>query len=75
MISTDVKIGAKKEIKGLLAVSYNFSQKYLENLKYNVKQACISLNSIQLDVDRYKQGVREFLLNSQNLISITKAIG
>ena len=40
-ISTDVKIGAKKEIKGMLAVSYNFSQKYLENLKYNVKQACI----------------------------------
>ena len=75
MISADVKIGAKKEIKGLLAVSYNFSQKYLENLKYNVKQACISLNSIQLDVDRYKQGVRGFLLNSQNLLSITKAIG
>ena len=41
MISADVKIGAKKEIKGLLAVSYNFSQKYLENLKYSVKQACI----------------------------------
>ena len=31
MISANVKIGVKKEIKELLAVSYNFSQKYLEN--------------------------------------------
>ena len=41
MISADVKIGVKKEIKELVAVSYNFSQKYLENLKYNVKQTSI----------------------------------
>ena len=41
MISADVKTGVKQEIKELLDVSYSLSQKYLENLKYNVKQACI----------------------------------
>ena len=41
MISADVKTGVKQEIKELLDVSYNLSQKYLENLKYNEKQACI----------------------------------
>ena len=29
MISTDVKTDVKQEIKNLVAVSYNFSQKYL----------------------------------------------
>ena len=41
MISADVKTGVKQEIKELLDVSYSLSQKYLENLKHNVKQACI----------------------------------
>ena len=29
MISTDIKTDVKQEIKELVAVSYNFSQKYL----------------------------------------------
>ena len=29
MISTDIKIDVKQEIKELVAVSYNFSHKYL----------------------------------------------
>ena len=56
MISVDTKTDVKQEIKELVPVSYNFSQKYLENLKYkillqntkyfqnlkyNIKQACI----------------------------------
>ena len=41
MISADVKTGVKQEIKELLDVSYNLSQKYLENLKNNEKKACI----------------------------------
>ena len=35
MISTDIKTDVKQEIKELVAVSYNFSQKYL--LKTEIK--------------------------------------
>ena len=43
MISTDVKADVKKqEIKELAALScFFFYKKYLQNLKYNVKQTCI----------------------------------
>ena len=38
MISTDIKTDVKQEIKELVAVSYNFSQKYLLKIEmqYNV---------------------------------------
>ena len=39
MISANIKTEAKQEIKVLVAISYNSSQKY-QNLKYNVKRAC-----------------------------------
>ena len=42
MISADVKNNMKQEIKELVAGSYNFYKKCLQNLKYNVKKACIS---------------------------------
>ena len=43
MISTDVKADVKKqEMKELAALScILFYKKYLQNLKYNVKQTCI----------------------------------
>ena len=42
MISADAKTDVKQELKELVDVSYNFSQKsLLKTLKYNVKQACI----------------------------------
>ena len=42
MISADVKADVKQqELKELVVVSFNFYKKYLENLKCNVKQACI----------------------------------
>ena len=35
----NVKANIKQqEIKDLVALSYNFSKKYLQNLKYNVKE-------------------------------------
>ena len=40
LISANIKTEAKQEIKALVAISYNSSQKY-QNLKYNVKRACI----------------------------------
>ena len=50
MISADIKTDAKQEIKELVAVSDNFSQKYLpENVKFNVKQDCI-FNLILVDI-------------------------
>ena len=46
MISNDIKTDVKQEIKELVAVSYNFSQKYLLKIEIqHIKQACIfSLN-------------------------------
>ena len=38
MISANTKTNVKEEIQEVVAVSYNFSQKYL---KYNIKQTCI----------------------------------
>ena len=42
MISADVKAKIKnQEIKELVAYLIHFYKKYLQNLKYNVKRACI----------------------------------
>ena len=79
MISADIKTDVKQEIKELLAVSYNLAEVPSQNLKCNVKQACI-FNSILVDIpssliltvkNRGRQG---FLLNSQNLLSMTNAV-
>ena len=79
MISADIKTDVKQEIKELLAVSYNFTEVPSQNLKCNVKEACI-FNLILVDIpsslilsvkNRGKQG---FLLNSQNLLSMTNVI-
>ena len=79
MISADIKTDVKQEIKELLAVSYNFTEVPSQNLKYNVKEACI-FNLILVDIpsslilsvkNREKQG---FLLNRQNLLSMTNVI-
>ena len=75
MISADVKPGVKQEIKELLAVSYHRS-----TLKYNVKQAYI-FNLILIGIPSnviltvINRGGGGFLLNSQNLLSMTKVIG
>ena len=37
MISTDIKTDVKQEIKELVAVSYNFSQKYLLKIEIQYK--------------------------------------
>ena len=75
MISADIKTDVKQEIKELLAVSYNLTEVPSQNLKFNVKQACI-FNLILVDIpsglilsvkNRGRQG---FLLNSQNLLSM-----
>ena len=56
------------------------SQRYLENLKYNVKQAYI-FNLILIGIPSnviltvINRGGKGFLLNSQNLLSMTKVIG
>ena len=42
MISNDIKTDVKQEIKELVAVSYNFSQKYLLKIEIQyIKQASI----------------------------------
>ena len=42
MVSTDIKTDVKQEIKELVAVSYNMSQKYLLQIEIQyIKQACI----------------------------------
>ena len=64
MISADIKTDVKQEIKELLAVSYNLTEVVSQNLKYNVKQACI-FNLILVDIpsslilsvkNRWRQG-------------------
>ena len=54
MISTNIKTDVKQEIKELVAVSYNFSQKYLLKIETQYKAGLyVSFNlgwhSIQLD--------------------------
>ena len=76
MISTDTKADVKREIKELVAVSYNFQQK-LKNLKYNIKQDCI-FNLIFVGtqfslLSAKNMGTRGILLNSLNLLSMAKA--
>ena len=55
MISTNIKTDVKQEIKQLVAVSYNFSQKYLFKFEIQYKAALYfsfncSWNSIQFDL-------------------------
>ena len=79
MISADKKPDVKQEIKELLAVPYNLTEVPSQNLKYNVKQACIFdlilvdfPSSLILSVkNRGRQG---FLLNRQNLLCMTNVI-
>ena len=54
MISTDIKTDVKQEIKELVAVSYNFSQKYLLKIEIHYKTGMYFLfnlgwHSIQFD--------------------------
>ena len=37
MVSADVKSNIKQEMKDLVAASYKFCKKYLQNLKCNLK--------------------------------------
>ena len=48
IISADIKTDVKQEIKTLVAVSYNFMEVPSQNLKHNVKQACIFSFSFNL---------------------------
>ena len=73
MTSADIKTGAKREIKELVAVSYNFFPEVpSQNLKYNVKQTCI-FNLILVGIPSSwilsvkNKWVKGFLLNDQNL--------
>ena len=54
MISTDIKTDVKQEVKELVAVSYNFSQKYLLKIEIQYKTGLyfsfnLGLHSIQFD--------------------------
>ena len=76
MIFANIKTDVKQEIKVLVAVSYNFPQKHL---LCSVKRGCIFNlilvgipSSLILSVKNI--GVRGFLLNGQNLLSMTKVI-
>ena len=55
MISTDIKTDVKQEIKELVAVSYNFSQKYLLKIEIQYKAGLyfsfnLGWHSIQFDL-------------------------
>ena len=80
MVSADVKSNIKQEMKDLVAASYKFCKKYLQNLKWNVKRACI-FHLIMLGIPSIlilsvkKKGMGEGgLLNEKNLLSVIKAI-
>ena len=77
MISADVKANVKQWIKKLVDVSYRFYKRYLQNLKYNVKRACIFHlilvgYFIELDIVCQEQGEAFLLIKGQNLLSVTK---
>ena len=73
MIPADIKTDVKQEIKKLVAVSYSFSQKYL--------LITCGWHSMQPDIFHEEWGkwwggerVKGFLLNNQNLLSMTQVI-
>ena len=77
MVSAVVKAVKQQEIKELVVVFCNFHKKYLQNLKCNVKQAYIFhltllgiASSLILSIK--SRGSGGFLLNGQNLFSVTK---
>ena len=80
MISADIKADVKQEMKELVACIWkHFTEVPSQNLKYNVKQACI-FNLILVGIPStlilsvMNREVKGFLLNNENLLSMMKVI-
>ena len=84
MISTDIKTDVKQEIKELVAVSYNFSQKYLLKIEIQYKAGLyfsfnLGWHSIQFDPlsvtkDMCRQSLSDWLLSLEFKVYLEKFI-